>query len=248
MIFINSLLNFLQHIENITLNISMDTFVMETTIIYFMYQFIFWGHFTLHFNLNFLVYLKVDFIISHPRLPFPLLLYIATLTVVHLTYTEEGILLLPMPFWVWGTDSEKHPLLHLLTKPSECHQPQDHEGHQQISANPYPPNPSLKSTCKIQLDFSVKSARFQCEICQISVSNRVTMYTSYHDHIILTSVYIDSSVCPQNNCIYLMSFRILDVFQWEIKVYIIQNNPPNTYQICNVCLHWILGKSTKSMI
>ena len=40
---INSLLNFLQHIENITLNISIDTFVTETNIIYFMYQFILGG-------------------------------------------------------------------------------------------------------------------------------------------------------------------------------------------------------------
>ena len=91
--------------------------------LFYVLIYFFWGHFTLHFNLNFLVYLKVDFIISHPRVPFPLLLYMATLTVVHHTYTEEGMLLLPMPFWVWGTDSEKHPLLHLLTKPSECHQP-----------------------------------------------------------------------------------------------------------------------------
>ena len=90
----------------------------------------------------------MDFTISHPRLPFPLLLYMATLTVVHQTYTEEGMLLLPMPLWVWGTDSEKHPLLHFLTKPSQCHQPQDHEGHQQIPANPNPLPPttiSLKS-------------------------------------------------------------------------------------------------------
>ena len=64
----------------------------------------------------------------------------ATLTVVHQTYTEEGMLLLPMPLSVWGTDSEKHPLLHFLTKPSQCHQPQDHEGHQQIPANLNPPS------------------------------------------------------------------------------------------------------------
>ena len=68
----------------------------------------------------------------------------ATLTVVHQTYTEEGMLLLPMPLSVWGTDSEKHLLLHFLTKPSQCHQPQDHEGHQQIPANLNPlPNNNL---------------------------------------------------------------------------------------------------------
>ena len=38
-----SSLNSLQHIENITLNISIDTFVTETNIIYFMYQFILGG-------------------------------------------------------------------------------------------------------------------------------------------------------------------------------------------------------------
>ena len=52
----------------------------------------------------------ISFFIYPP--PFPLLLYMATLTVVHQTYTEEGMLLLPMPLWVWGTDSQKHPLLH----------------------------------------------------------------------------------------------------------------------------------------
>ena len=41
-----------------------------------------------------------------------------------------------------NSTSEKHPLLHFLTKPSQCHQPQDHEGHQQIPANPTPPLPN----------------------------------------------------------------------------------------------------------
>ena len=49
---INSLLNFLQHIENITLNTSIDTFVTETNIIYFMYQFI-WGGATYNFAFQF---------------------------------------------------------------------------------------------------------------------------------------------------------------------------------------------------
>ena len=50
---INSLLNFLQHIENITLNISIDTFVTETNIIYFMYQFILGGGATYNFAFQF---------------------------------------------------------------------------------------------------------------------------------------------------------------------------------------------------
>ena len=50
---INSLLNFLQHIENITLNISIDTFVMEKTIICFMYQFIFLRAFHFAFQFKF---------------------------------------------------------------------------------------------------------------------------------------------------------------------------------------------------
>ena len=120
------------------------------------FKFIYTVDFTLHFTLHlkniffmhlfkcliFLVLFCHTIFISffiYPS-PFPLLLYMATLTVVHQTYTEEGMLLLPMSLWVWGTDSEKHPLLHFLTKPSQCHQPQDHEGHQQIPANPNPPS------------------------------------------------------------------------------------------------------------
>ena len=36
--------------------------------------------------------------------------------------------------------SVKHLLLYFLTNSSQCHQPQDHEGHQQIPANPDPPS------------------------------------------------------------------------------------------------------------
>ena len=50
---INSLLNFLQHIENITLNISTDTFVTETNTIYFMYQFILGGIYNFAFQFEF---------------------------------------------------------------------------------------------------------------------------------------------------------------------------------------------------
>ena len=79
--------------------------------------------------------------------PIPSPTYMATLTVVHQAYIEEGLLLLPMPEYGNST-SEKHPLLHFLTKPSQCHQPQDHEGHQQIPDNPN--SPSQQQSFSIQ--------------------------------------------------------------------------------------------------
>ena len=69
---------------------------------------IFIMHFILYFNTEFfyrfkylslvmiLCFLINQIIFIHPP-PFPLLLYMATLTVVHQAYTEEGLLLLPMP-------------------------------------------------------------------------------------------------------------------------------------------------------
>ena len=132
------IINFSSTFWNITLNTWFHSFDTVTNVIYFIYDFI-------YLNVNFIVYFNVDFMISHPRLPLPLLLYMATLTVVHQTYTEEGMLLLPIPLWVWGTDSEKHPLLHFLTKCSQCHQPQDHECDEQIPANINPPTPQQQS-------------------------------------------------------------------------------------------------------
>ena len=76
---------------------SIDTHFIKITITYFIYQFIFFKNYTLYFNLNFIIQLKINFIISHSRRPFILLLYIATLSVVHQTYREETILLFPMP-------------------------------------------------------------------------------------------------------------------------------------------------------
>ena len=63
--------------------------------------------------------------------------------------------------------SEKHPLLHFLTKPSQCHQQQDHEGHQQIPANPNPH--SQQSQDHFTVHFSVLFTHFQCAFHPFSV-------------------------------------------------------------------------------
>ena len=67
----------------------------------------------------FLYYIKLFFI--YPP-PFPLLLYMATLTVVHQTYTEEACYCFLYLSEYGDSASEKHPLLYFLTKPSQHHQ------------------------------------------------------------------------------------------------------------------------------
>ena len=44
----------------------------------------------------------------------------------------------------------KHPLLHFLTKHSQCHQPQDHESYQQILAKPNPSTPPQQQSLSSQ--------------------------------------------------------------------------------------------------
>ena len=139
------IINFSSTFQNITLNTWFHSFDTVTKVMYLIYHFI-------YFNVNFTIYFQCGFYQFPSQTPLPSPTLYGYLGQWYIRHTQRRACYCFLCLSEYGElTQQKHPLLHFLTKCSQCHQPQDHDGHQQIPANPQPPYPSTTISLKSKL-------------------------------------------------------------------------------------------------